>query len=70
MTQIEAGDQAQNIHLDAFNPADLMPAVTTHLSQARAAIGPAHIKAQRKVTPDCVRWQRDAEFRPHEGSRQ
>src|SRR5262245_50535202 len=64
MAQVEAGDQAEKIDLDPFDPTEL------HAEQppqrrldAGSAVGQAEIGMSAEILAYRIRWQRDAELR-------
>src|SRR5262245_19387814 len=64
MPHVEAGDQAEKIDLDPFDPTEL------HAEQppqrrldAGSAVGQAEIGMGAETLADCIRWERDAELR-------
>src|SRR5262249_2676627 len=55
MPQIDTGDQAQDIQLDTFDPANLDAGIAVKIDlEASAAVGPPRIKAVAEIAPDGI----------------
>src|ERR1035441_7004220 len=63
MTQIEPGDQAEQIDLDALDPAELHGSKTGEIElDAGATVGAAGIEAGAEIAADRIGRQRDAQL--------